>query len=90
MDIQISNRQLIDTQYSIHILTANINNLNKDTLLSTQKLTVKFCVDYILEADIESGSEDSYKFDIDYILYFQEHLKKEDFITYIDSLTINS
>ena len=90
MDIQISNRQLIDTQYSIHILTANINNLNKDTLLSTQELTVKFCVDYILEADIESASEDSYKFDIDYILYFQEHLKKEDFITYIDSLTINS
>jgi hypothetical protein len=89
MDIQISNRQLIDTQYSIDILTANINNLNKDTLLSTQELTVKFCVDYILDTDIEGGNEDTYKFDIDYILYFQEHLKKEDFITYIDSLTFN-
>jgi hypothetical protein len=89
MDIQISNRQLIDTLYSIDILTANINNLNKDTLLSTQELTVKFCVDYILDTDIEGGNEDTYKFDIDYILYFQEHLKREDFITYIDSLTFN-
>jgi hypothetical protein len=90
MDIQISNRQLIDTQYSIDILTANINNLNKDTILSTQELTVKFCTDYILDTDIEGSSEDSYKFDIDYILYFQQHLKREDFITYIDSLTFNS
>jgi len=66
-------------KYSIEILEQNINNLNKKILLATQKLTVEFCIKYILDMDIDNGSEDSYIFDIDYILDFQTHLTKQEF-----------
>ena len=65
--------------YSINLLEQNIHNLNKKILLATQKLTVEFCIKYILDLDIDNGSEDSYIYDVDYILDFQKHLTRQEF-----------
>lgn len=67
-------------KYSIEELEKNINNLNKKILLSTQKLSVEFCIKYILDLDINNGSEDSYIFDVNYILSFQKHLTESQFL----------
>lgn len=67
-------------KYSIEELEQNINNLNKKILLATQKLTVEFCIKYILDLDIDNGSEDSYIYDVDYILFFQKHLTESQFL----------
>ena len=40
--------------YSINLLEQNIHNLNKKILLATQKLTVEFCIKYILDLDIDT------------------------------------
>jgi hypothetical protein len=66
-------------KYSIALLELNIKNLDKKIILSTQDLTVEFCIKYILDMDIDNGSEDSYIFDVNYILSFQKHLTKNDF-----------
>ena len=65
-------------KYSIVTLEQNIHHLNKKILLATQKLTPTFCVKYILDMDIDNGSEDSYIYDIDYILYFQKHITSKE------------
>ena len=65
--------------YSINILERNIRNLNKKILLATQILTAEFCIKYILDLDIDNGSEDSYIYDVNYILFFQKHLTKQEF-----------
>ena len=65
-------------KYSISTLEQNIQHLNKKIILATQKLTPTFCVKYILDLDIDNGSEDSYIYDIDYILYFQDHFTQKD------------
>jgi len=65
--------------YSINLLEQNIHNLNKKILLATQKLTSEFCIKYILDLDIDNGSEDSYIYDVDYILDFQKHLTRQEF-----------
>tara|TARA_B100001093_G_C26165828_1_gene733543 strand:+ start:113 stop:373 length:261 start_codon:yes stop_codon:yes gene_type:complete len=67
-------------KYSIEELEKNINNLNKKILLSTQKLSVEFCIKYILDLDINNGNEDSYIFDVNYILSFQKHLTESQFL----------
>jgi hypothetical protein len=66
-------------KFPINILEQNIHNLNKKILLATQKLTVEFCIKYILDIDIDNGSEDSYIYDVDYILDFQKHLTRQEF-----------
>lgn len=80
-DDKITTRHLYHNKYDIEILEKNINHLNKKVLLCTQKLTAEFCIKYILVMDIESGSEDSYIFDKNYILERQEHITDEEFDT---------
>ena len=67
-------------KYTIEELEKNIINLNKKILLSTQKLSVEFCIKYILDLDINNGNEDSYIFDVNYILSFQKHLTESQFL----------
>ena len=64
--------------YSVQELEKNIQYLNKKILLATQILDAEFCIKYILDLDIDNGSEDSYIYDFDYILDFQKHLSKEE------------
>jgi hypothetical protein len=76
---KITNMDLIKNMYDINILQKNIEHLNKKIVLSTQKLDADFCVKYIYDGDIDSGSEDSYIFDKFYILERQNHITDEEF-----------
>ena len=76
---KISDYDLCNTQYSIAILAKHIHYLNIKVVLSTQKLTAEFCVKYILDMNIESGSEDSYLYDKNHILRRQKHITSEEF-----------
>ncbi len=80
--MKVTNTDLLNNRYkySIEILEQNIveNHLDEKILLATQKLTPKFCVKYILDLDIEGGGEESYIFDICYILRFQKHITEKE------------
>ena len=76
---KITNTDLYNNKYSIDILEKNIFHLEKKILLMTQTLTAEFCVKHIFDMDIESGSEDSYLFDKNYILERQPHITNEEF-----------
>jgi len=76
---KISDFDLCGTQYSIVVLTMHMHYLNKKVVLNTQYLTAHFCVRFILDMDIESGSEDSYYYDKNHILSRQKHITSEEF-----------
>jgi len=74
----IFNSDLIKNKYSEDILILHINNLNKRIVLNTQILSAEFCAKYIFCIDnIDNGCEDSYLFDINYILRKQKHIDRE-------------
>jgi hypothetical protein len=64
-------------KYTLDVLERNVGKLDKKILLATQTLNAEFCIKYIWDPDIESGSEDSYIYDFDYILSFQKQLTRE-------------
>jgi hypothetical protein len=76
---EITNKNLLENKYNLDVLERNVLHLNKKYLVCTQFLTVEFCIKYILDLDIDSGSEDSYIFDKNYILEHQEHITEEEF-----------
>jgi hypothetical protein len=69
---------LYNHKYDIEFLEKYVNYFNEKTLLQTQTLTAKFCIIYIMDMDIDNGSEDSYLFDMPYILSYQTHITKEE------------
>jgi hypothetical protein len=77
---KLNNLDLLNNKfkYDINILEKNIQHLNKKFLISTQKLTARFCIMYLFDTDIESGNENSYLFDVNYILEKQPHIIEED------------
>jgi len=75
----ITDSDLCNEKYSITILIKNINNLNKKVLLSTQILTPQFCIKYILDTAIDSGSEISGVYTKEHILRRQQHITSEEF-----------
>ena len=85
--MKVTNTDLLKNKYkySIEILEKNIveNHLDKKILLATQKLTPEFCVKYILNLDIEGGGEESYIFDVCYILEFQKHITEKELMDLI-------
>ena len=88
MSCNITNSDLLKNKYkySVDVLEDNIlrNHLDEKILLATQTLTPEFCVKYILDLDIEGGGEESYIFDICYILSFQKHITKKELKDLID------
>ena len=76
---KITDYDLCNTKYSIDVLTKHMHYLNIKVVLSTQHLTAQFCVRFILDMDIESGSEDSYCYDKNHILSRQKHITSEEF-----------
>ena len=80
--MKVTNTDLLKNRYkySIDILEQNIveNHLDEKILLATQTLTPAFCVKYILDLDIDNGGEESYIFDICYILEFQKHITEDE------------
>ena len=87
--MKVTNTDLLNNRYkySIDILEQNIveNHLDEKILLATQKLTPEFCVKYILDLDIEGGGEESYIFDVCYILEFQKHITEKELMDLISS-----
>ncbi len=86
--MNVTNSDLLanKNKYSIEILEENIvkNHLDEKILLATQILTPEFCIKYILDLDIDNGGEESYIFDICYILSFQKHISEKDLRDLID------
>ena len=76
----ITDFTLLKNKYQIDILERNVDKLDKKIMLATQELTAKFCIKYIWDPDTNSGSEDSYIYDFDYILDFQPHLTEDELI----------
>jgi hypothetical protein len=78
--MKVTNTDLLANRnkYSIDILEQNIEHLDGKILLATQTLTPEFCVKYILDLDIESGGEESYIFDVCYIVGFQQHITEKE------------
>lgn len=76
---QLTDRDLLNNNYCMKVLEKNINNFNKKIVLYSQNLDAEFCVKYILDMDIDNGSEDSYLFDKCYILNKQKHITEEQF-----------
>ena len=70
---------MLKQKYNIDVLEQNVSHLNKKYLICTQILNAEFCVKYILDLDIDSGSEDSYLFDKIYILEHQPHITEKEF-----------
>ena len=87
--MNVTNTDLLanKNKYSIEILEQNIvkNHLDEKILLATQMLTPEFCVKYILDLDIEGGGEESYIFDICYILSFQKHITEKELMDLIST-----
>ena len=82
----ISDFTLLKNKYDIDILERNVGKLNKKILLATQVLTADFCIKYIWDPDTDSGSEDSYIYDFDYILDFQPHLNESQLISIANNI----
>lgn len=77
---KIYDHDLLHNKYDMTTLERNFNHLSEKRILFTQKLTAKFCIEYILDLDIDNGSEDSYLFDKSYILRYQPHITDEEFM----------
>ncbi len=85
--MKITNSDLHKMQFTEDILVKNIDNLNAKTIVNTQKLSPAFCIEHIVcMENIDSGDEDSYLFDIPYILSKQPHLKEEKLLSELLSL----
>mgnify|MGYP003988757225 FL=1 len=65
----ITNSNLRQSKYSIQELEKNINNLNMKTIVNTQKLTIEFCVKYILNEDYAQCNEEVDLLTISYVMY---------------------
>ena len=78
--MKLTNTDLLNNRYkySMDIILENVQHLDKKILLATQTLTAEFCIKYILDMDIESGSEYSYIFDVCYILTKQKHITEKE------------
>lgn len=83
----IYNEDLMNHKYDHEIIIRNIEHLNKKIILNTQHLTPEFCIQYIFEKDIYKGDEDSYLFDIDYILQCQKHITKTELINAYNNMS---
>ena len=88
-NMRVTNTDLLANRnkYSIDILEKNMieNHLDEKILLATQTLTPEFCVKYILDLDIEGGGEESYIFDVCYILEFQKHITEKELMDLIST-----
>ena len=90
--IEITNSYLKYHKYDINALEKYIHNFCKITLLKTQKLTVNFCVKYILDLERSEVEGVSVKINknknkktnsdisIDDIVKYQKHLTKSDIV----------
>ena len=77
----IQNSDLYKNLYDIDILIENIENLNLNVILKTQKLTIPFCVEYILNSKYQMEQDEKY-IGIDEIENTQPHINRNELIRY--------
>jgi hypothetical protein len=65
-------------KYSLDVLESNINNLQIKDILQWQTLNADFCAKYILDENRATCDEDLYLIDIDYVLYHQPHISRNE------------
>jgi hypothetical protein len=81
---------LYNKKYDIEILEKNIDHLNPKIILYTQYLNVNLCAKlyHLNYEDIDSGSEDSYIWNVHYILRRQPHINKEELYNEIEKMEL--
>ena len=85
--MSITTEDLYKQNYSYEILKANIYAVSLFDILKSQKLTLEFCVKYILNKDYQLTEEEN-NITLEHVLHFQPHILKNDIINYRD-LIIN-
>ena len=78
----ISNDKLYTNKYEIEVLMENIEYLNLNVILNTQKLTIPFCVKYILNTQYQTEQDEKYICITD-IKRKQPHINIEHLIQYL-------
>lgn len=88
---RITDMDLYNKKYDITVLEKNMDHLNPKTILYTQYLNVNFCAKlyHLNSVDIDSGSEDSYIWDVPYIIRRQPHINKEELCNEITRIENN-
>jgi hypothetical protein len=76
----ITNSKLRQHKYIIEELEKNIEHLNMKTVVNTQKLTIDFCVKYILNEDYAQCNEEVDLLTVSYVLHNQPHLDKSELL----------
>lgn len=80
--MSITTEDLYKQNYSYEILKANIYAVSLFDILKSQKLTLEFCVKYILNKDYQLTEEEN-NITLNNVLFFQPHILKNDIINYI-------
>jgi hypothetical protein len=70
---------LYNNQYDLQTLKTNIYSVSLIDVLKTQKLTVEFCVKYILNRDFQLTEEEE-KLTMSDIYKWQPHISKEELL----------
>lgn len=80
--MSITTEDLYKQNYSYEILKANIYVVSLLDILKSQKLTLEFCVKYILNKHYQLTEEEN-NITLNDVLFFQPHILKNDIINYI-------
>ena len=75
----IQHHDLMYNKYDIETLEYNIDNLGLRRLLVTQKLTVDFCIKYLLNPEEYGMCVEDHYISKDDILLYQPHINKTSF-----------
>jgi hypothetical protein len=83
--MSITTEDLYKQNYSYEILKTNIYVVSLFDILKSQKLTLEFCVKYILNKDYQLTEEEN-KITLEHVLHFQPHISKSDILNYRDQI----
>jgi len=78
----LTNDKLYKNEYEMETLIENIEYLNLNVILTTQKLTIPFCVKYIMNSRYQT-EQDEKDITLSDIIEKQPNLKKTELIQYL-------
>tara|TARA_E500000178_G_C16702929_1_gene609048 strand:- start:430 stop:699 length:270 start_codon:yes stop_codon:yes gene_type:complete len=84
-DVKLTNNDLLNNinTFDMDILEKNIENLELDIILSTQKLTTDFIINFILNEKYQKTTKEK-EIDFYTILNDQPHISKEELLNKIN------
>jgi hypothetical protein len=83
--MSITTEDLYKQNYSYEILKTNIYVVSLFDILKSQKLTLEFCVKYILNKEYQLTEEEN-NITLEHVLFYQPHISKIDIINYRDQI----